>query len=315
MVGEGEVRRVSEVSLDLKKTICAVIGANGMLGSEFLRLFEASEVPCVRAAFGEFDKRKYAEVDITNPYSLEYFVREFSPKVIINCAAYTAVDLAETNFDLAFKVNSLGVRNLVDVCKTNNIKLVHFSTDYVFGGKEGLAERRSPYLESDACDPCAMYGYSKFFGEELIRAIYPENSLILRTSWLHGEGGPNFIDTISRLLSEKSELKIVSDQVGSLTWTPWLARTALRLLEEGTVGTIHVTASNECSWYEVGKKLSELLKSSCKVMPQSTEELARPAARPRYSKLNVSNLERILGEKVPTWEEFVESHLKKAERI
>lgn len=289
-----------------------MLGANGMLGSEFVRLFESLKIPCVRGAFGEFDRGRYAEVDITNPHSLEFFVREFAPKVIINCAAYTAVDLAESNYDDAFRVNATGVKNLAEICKLNKIKLVHISTDYVFGEVRGLATQREPYLETSACKPCGIYGQSKYLGEEFIRTIIPDSSLIVRTSWLHGKGGPNFIDTIAKLVKEKEELKIVNDQFGSLTWTNWLASTILKLVEKNISGIVHATGSNVTTWYDVAKKIGEWVSPSCRILPQSTEELNRPAPRPRYSKLSVNNLEEILSEKVPTWEEFLEFHLKEA---
>ena len=294
------------------KHLFAILGANGMLGSEFVRQLEAAKLPCVRGAFGDFDRGKYAEVDITNKYSLEFFVREFSPTVIINCGAYTAVDLAESDYDSAFLVNSVGVKNLAEICKANNIKLVHISTDYVFGGVKGLSTEREPFVETAACKPCGVYGYSKYFGEEFVRSIIEDNSLIVRTSWLHGLGGPNFIDTIAKLVVEKSELKIVNDQFGSLTWTKWLASSILKLVDKDIVGVIHATGSNIASWYDVGLRIAQLLNPSCKILPQTSEELNRPAPRPRYSKLSTTNIERILGERVPTWEEFLDSHLRQA---
>ena len=295
---------------DLKKNLFAVLGANGMLGSEFVRQLESSSLPCVRGAYGDFDRRNYAEVDITNPHSLEFFVKEFSPTVIINCGAYTAVDLAECDYDSAFLVNALGVKNLAEVCRLNSIKLVHFSTDYVFGGAKGLSTEREPFVETAKCSPCGVYGYSKYFGEEFVRSILDGNSLIVRTSWLHGLGGPNFVETIARLVMERPELKIVSDQIGSLTWTSWLVSTILKLVDKNIVGIIHASGSNQASWFDVANKIGQILNPDCKILPQTTEELNRPAPRPRYSKLAIDNLERVLGEKVPTWEEFLNSHLK-----
>lgn len=295
---------------EFKKNIFAVLGANGMLGSEFVRQMDLANLPCVRGAFGDFDRRNYAEVDITNPRSLEFFIREFSPSVIINCGAYTAVDLAENSYDAAFLVNAIGVKNLAEVCRTNKIKLVHLSTDYVFGGIKGLSTEREPFLETSKCSPCGIYGYSKYFGEEFVRSVLEDDSLIIRTSWLHGQGGPNFVDTIAKLVMEKSELKIVSDQIGSLTWTSWLASTIIKLIEKDVRGIVHASGANQASWFEVGCRIGEILNPSCKILPQTTEELSRPAPRPRFSKLATENLARILGEKVPTWEEFLNSHLR-----
>ncbi len=291
------------------KNIFAVLGANGMLGSEFVRQMQSANLPCIRSAYGDFDRRNYAEVDVTNPYSLEYFVRKFSPSVIINCSAYTAVDLAESDYDSAFAVNALGMKNLAEVCKANSIKLVHFSTDYVFGGAKGLSNEREPFTETANCKPCGIYGYSKYYGEEFVRSILPEDSLILRTSWLHGQSGPNFVDTIAKLVVEKSELKIVSDQTGSLTWTTWLVETTLKLINKEVSGIVHASGSNEATWFDVANEIAKSLSSKCKILPQTTEDLGRAAPRPRYSKLATENLERLLGEKVPTWESFLKSHL------
>lgn len=295
---------------DLKRNLFAVLGANGMLGSEFVRQLESASLPCVRGAYGDFDRRNYAEVDITNPHSLEFFVREFSPSVIINCGAYTAVDLAENNYDDAFLVNAMGVKNLAEVCRTNGIRLVHLSTDYVFGGVKGLSTEREPFVETSKCSPCGVYGYSKYFGEEFVRSILSSDSLIVRTSWLHGQGGPNFVDTIANLVMEKSELKIVNDQIGSLTWTSWLASTIVKLIDKDVRGIIHASGSNQASWYDIAHKIAEILNPECRILSQTTEELNRPAPRPRYSKLANENLARVLGEKVPTWEEFLDSHLR-----
>jgi len=286
----------------------AILGASGMLGSSLVELCESSKVAHIRGAYSNSDSRSFAIVDIQNPESLTFFLNSWEPSIVINCAAYTNVDKAEEDYESAFSINASGVKNLALACKERGIYLIHVSTDYVFGGKNHTQRVNIPFSENEECSPVGMYGLSKYLGEEFIRACYPENSLIVRTSWLHGRGGKNFVDTIATLVKERSELKVVNDQRGCLTWTPWLSTVLLGLADKKLCGFIHASGSDECTWFDVAEYIANRIKPSCTILPQSTADSGRPAPRPAYSKLNISALSAILGAP-PAWKDFVDSHL------
>jgi dTDP-4-dehydrorhamnose reductase len=300
------------VETDSTKRI-AIFGASGMLGKSLVSLCEERKIPHIRGAFSHPDERTYAKVDIRNIDSIEFFIETWKPDVLLNSSAYTKVDDAEKEYGSAIEINGTGVRNLAYVAKAHGLYLVHVSTDYVFGGLNHLSRPLTPFQENESCSPVGMYGYSKYLGEEFIRAIYPEKSLIVRTSWLHGKGGKNFIDTIARLAKEKETLSVVNDQTGSLTWTPWLSEVLLSLIEKGTTGVLHATAQDEGSWYDVAKYIVEKTGANCHIAPQSTEASGRPAPRPSYSKLGIDALATILGEAPPLWRKFIDLHLADTE--
>lgn len=291
------------------EAIIGIIGASGMLGADLVSLCEKRKLPHVRGSFSHPDMRSYARVDIRDIDALQFFVESWNPSIIVNLSAYTNVDGAETDYSGALEVNAIGPKNLAEVCKKNNIYLLHVSTDYVFGGEKHKDRQSKPFRENEECSPVGMYGYSKYLGESFIRAIYPENSLILRTSWLHGKGGKNFIDTIYKLSKEKEELKVVNDQIGSLTWTPWLSEVILEMVDKKITGVLHASASDEGSWFDVAEYIAQKSGSSCRVLPQTTKESGRPAPRPSYSKMSVDSLTEIRGVPAPAWREFVDSHL------
>jgi dTDP-4-dehydrorhamnose reductase len=290
-----------------------IIGASGMLGKALVSSCEKNEIPHVRGAFTNPDISSYAKVDIRDSELIQLFIDSWKPSVIINSSAYTNVDGAESDYQNALELNATALRNLSEVCKKNNIYLVHVSTDYVFGGESHSERPHVPFKENENCSPVGMYGYSKYLGEAFIRSIYPENSLIVRTSWLHGKGGKNFIDTISRLSMEKEELKVVNDQTGSLTWTTWLSDIIISLIEKDIKGIVHASSYDEGSWFDVASYIVQKLNSNCKISPQSTKESNRTAPRPEYSKLSVDSLKNILSIEIPTWKDFVNSHLAEME--
>ncbi len=288
----------------------AIFGATGMLGSSLVEEAEKNSLQIIRVSNTRGDLKKYAKVDITNPDSISFFINEWKPEIIINCSAYTNVDQAEISYDQAFLVNSIGPKNLAKACKENGIYLIHISTDYVFGGSRVQYESE-PFTETELTHPVGIYGYSKYFGEQLIKEIHAENSLIIRTSWLHGPHGKNFIDTIVNASSQKPELRVVNDQVGSLTYTGWLTKTIYKLIDNNLTGVVHASASDECSWFDAASYVVSKVGNNCKIFPQSTEESGRPAPRPAYSKLAVTSLEFILQESIPTWKDMIDLHLNK----
>ncbi|MGA1840502.1 MAG: dTDP-4-dehydrorhamnose reductase [bacterium] len=247
--------------------------------------------------------------DICNINWLEKLFSEWKPDIFCNCAAYTKVDDAETNQEEAFRVNGEALTGIIDLCAKEGAVLVHFSTDYVFDGT-----KRSPYVETDPPNPLSVYGKSKLAGERNIisqRDGY-NRFYIIRTSWLYGHHGPNFISTILRLAAEKKDLDIVSDQKGSPTSCQDLAEAVYHLLKSETFGLYHFSGEGSCSWYELALKAIEIAKRRDdrlkieNIRPVKTENFKRPAPRPMFSVLNKSKYKAVTGKKVEFWTDSLE---------
>jgi len=288
----------------------AIIGARGLLGTELVLAGEKLGLPVIRADISTDDLKNYAIVDITNPDSLAFFFDAWNPEVVINCAAYTKVDDAEDEYAACMKINAMGVENLARICRERKSYLVQISTDYVYGGSASDSRERVPYDESENCEPCGIYGWSKYFGERSLANLYPENSAVIRTSWLHGTTGPNFIKTILRVAKEKDELKVVNDQYGSITWAPWLASVIYKIIDKRVTGIVHACASDATTWYDIARDVIERSNLETKVGPQTTAESGRKAPRPLYSKLNTKSLSTILDEEIPINKDFIDQFMK-----
>lgn len=255
-----------------------ITGANGMLGCDLQEVLEDYEL----IATGSQD------LDITNYDRVISKFDEFKPDFVINSAAYTAVDDCETHFEDAYNVNAIGPKNLAIACNDYDIPLVHISTDYVFNG-----EKNTPLVEDDEIGPKSAYGKTKLAGEEFIYEN-TEKYYILRTAWLYGYYGNNFVKTMLSLAEDHDEVSVVYDQVGSPTFTHDLALSIRELLEyyennkkdRSKYGIYHLTNSAECSWYEFTKEFYKLANLNTKVKPVTTEEFPRPAPRPKYSVLS-----------------------------
>jgi len=258
-----------------------VVGANGMLGRDLLGLLGAT------ARGVDIDG-----IDITSLESTERIIRTLRPKTVINCAAYTDVDGCETNVETAMQVNAEGVAHLAMATREIGARLVHISTDYVFDGGKG-----SPYVEDDAPCPLGVYGESKLAGE--MNAGFNPDHLIVRTQWLYGLHGKNFVETMLRLAVEKDEVAVVDDQVGSPTWTGDLSQAVLALLHSGHRGVYHAANAGFCSWNEFAKAIFEEAGLSVKVNGMTTDELNRPARRPLYSTLDCSKSHHAAGRRYP----------------
>lgn len=247
-----------------------VTGCKGMLGSAiFSRLSKDFDLRCF----------SHKELDIASKTAFESIAD--IPDAIINCAAYTNVDLAETEKEKCFKVNVKGVKNLVEFCEQHNILLIHFSTDYVFSGD------KPSYDESDQKEPVNYYGLTKSKSEDLITEGL-DRFYIIRTSWLFGSNGKNFVDTITDLALKKDKLDVVSDQVGKPTYTHDLADQVGYILNNIKVfkyGIYHITNQGSCSWFEFAKEIVALGNIRVKVDPCSSDKFPRPAKRPRFSVL------------------------------
>ena len=269
-----------------------VVGANGMLGRDMLALIGD-------AARGvDID-----EIDITSLESTERVLRTLKPETVINCAAYTDVDGCETNVETAMQVNGEGVAHLAMASREIGARLVHVSTDYVFDGGKG-----SPYVEDDAPCPLGVYGESKLAGE--MNAAFNPDHLIVRTQWLYGLHGKNFVETMLRLALEKDQLAVVDDQIGSPTWTVDLAQAIQALLKNGQRGIYHAANSGFCSWNEFARAIFQESGLPVTVKPMTTVELNRPARRPLYSTLDCSKLEQDTGFHPQPWRSALKAYLQ-----
>ena len=224
------------------------------------------------------------------------------PQVIINCAAYTNVDACEANENTAFTVNAVGARNLSAAAYHIGSKILQVSTDYVFDGS-GYTPKR----EFDKTNPSSVYGRSKELGEILVRQTNPRH-FIVRTAWLYGQGN-NFVRTMLKLAIEKNEISVVNDQFGSPTSTVDLARSIINLVNTNSFGTYHGTCEGQCSWYDFAKRIFEIKGLDIKVIPITSEELNRPAPRPKYSVLDNFMLKLIGLNTFRNWEEAIKEYL------
>jgi dTDP-4-dehydrorhamnose reductase len=269
-----------------------VVGANGMLGHDLMQLLS-----------GEIRGVDIGDIDITSIESVQRVLLTLKPAVIINAAAYTDVDGCETRRDLAMQVNGEGVGNLALTAREIGARLVQISTDYVFDGGKG-----SPYVEDDPTQPLSVYGESKLAGELNVR-LAPDY-LIVRTQWLYGVHGNNFVETMLRLAGEKKELAVVDDQVGSPTWTVDLSLAIRALLEKGCCGTYHVANAGYCSWNEFAKTIFAEAGMEITVRPMTTKDLDRPARRPLYSTLDCGKLIRDTGFRPGPWQDALGKYLQ-----
>jgi dTDP-4-dehydrorhamnose reductase len=273
-----------------------VIGDSGQLGQEF---------PPILQPLGEVVSVGRKTVDLTQPEAIRSLIREIAPNLIINAAAYTAVDRAESEPELAAAVNATAPSILAREAQKQGSFLIHFSTDYVFDGQQS-----HPYQETDPTHPLGVYGQSKLAGEDAIRAAC-DNAIILRTAWVYGTYGKgNFVKTMLRLGAEREEIRVVADQIGSPTWTRDLAQATQQLISQlnpNLSGTYHYTNSGVASWYdfavaifEEAKTLNFPLKLQ-RVIPITTPEYPTPAQRPAYSVLACGKIAAALGTYPPHW--------------
>ncbi len=259
-----------------------VIGQSGQLAWELDRLKnDQVEIVCL--------SRK--QVDITDKKSLKETLLQLGSQAVINASAYTAVDLAESEQEQAFLINAIAVGNLAEVCLELSLHLVHISTDFVFGGESGV-----PYLPTEPYAPLGVYGESKAEGEKLITQILPEQSCVLRTSWVYSSHGSNFVKTMLRLMAEKPELGVISDQIGSPTYAKGLAKACLAAAINKITGIHHWSDAGVASWYDFAVAIQELglshhlLDKAIPIKPISTKDYPTPAKRPSYSVLDKTSL-------------------------
>jgi dTDP-4-dehydrorhamnose reductase len=280
-----------------------VIGATGMLGAELSRQLKRQGEYVIEAIWPD-DGSDRILLDITDATAVKKLISAVKPTAVYNCAAYTDVDKSEQEEQAATAVNGTGVGYLAQACLENNSLLAHVSTDYVF---DGMGKR--PYRPDDATNPQSAYGRSKLAGEEAIRSI-DGKWLIVRTSWLFGRGGKNFVDTILKLAAQRDMLRVVDDQTGCPTYVRDLANCLTGLTQTDCQGVFHFCNGPACTWYEFAKKIVEIAQLPCRVEPCKSSEYQRPARRPQYSVLDCSETFEQLGWKPCSWEERLYEYIK-----
>ncbi len=277
-----------------------ITGSKGQLGNEMQQI--SLQYPKFNYIFTDID-----ELDICDKISLNAFVNKNSINFIVNCAAYTAVDKAETDIELCYKINSEAVRNIAEVAEINDIKVIHISTDYVFDGTNYL-----PYSENQEVSPATVYGKSKLAGElALIEKC--KNAIIIRTSWLYSSYGNNFVKTMLKLGTERDSLNVIFDQIGTPTYAADLAKAIMEILsaESFISGIYHYSNEGVCSWYDFTKSIHRLAGINCNVKPIETKDYPTITPRPHYSVLNKFKIKSNYGINIPHWEESLANCLKK----
>lgn len=275
-----------------------VTGANGQLGQSVKEI----SVNYPHLAF-TFVSR--TELDITNKEEVKTYFEKYSFDAVVNCAAYTAVDLAETEVENARLVNAIATKYLAEATAQKAIPFIHISTDYVFDGTVS-----TPRLETDQVNPIGVYGQTKLEAEELALAINPQ-SIILRTAWVYSKYGKNFVKTMLLLFSEKEEIGVINDQIGSPTNAVDLADAIAQILsqEQLVYGIFNYSNEGECSWFEFASKIKELSNSSIKINPIPSSAYQTPAKRPAYSLLNKTKIKQTFNISIPNWEESLKKEL------
>ena len=271
-------------------TTILITGANGQLGKELQAL--STSIPGFNFIFLSKE-----ELSIHDTASVNAVFEKNKPGYLINCAAYTAVDKAETDKEAAYDVNAVATGLLATTCKEHNTRFIHISTDYVFNGKA-----TAPYREDAMTDPQGIYGASKLEGEKLAMKLNP-SSIIIRTSWVYSEFGKNFVKTMLRLMSEKPSINVVNDQVGSPTYAADLADAIMQIIISGKwqAGIYHYSNSGIISWFDFATAIGEMIGSTCIVNPIPSSQYPTPAIRPGYSVLDTSKISKTFSIQIKDW--------------
>ena len=292
-----------------------ITGSNGQLGNELQRIIKSgkSEIGNIPSSIVGADVLPVDidTLDITDFNAVKEFVNDNKPDIIINCAAMTNVDGCESNYETAYKVNAVGVRNLAVSAKQIGAKFVHISTDYVFSG-----DGTKPYVEWDTMNPQSVYGASKALGEKYALS-FCDKTFIIRTAWLYGYIGKNFVKTVRRVIKENGGISVVNDQRGNPTNASDLAHHLLKIAVTEEYGIYHCTGKGECSWYDFAVKIAEYSGFAGAVTPCTTEEYNTkfnvPTKRPEYSSLRNLALECSVGDEMRDWQEALKEYISKVE--
>ena len=285
-----------------------ITGSKGQLGTQLQKILKDgySEIGGIPEALKgcEVIPIDIDELDIADKKAVSDFIGKHKPDAVINCAAMTNVDGCETQIEVAMKANAIGPRNLAIACKENGAKLLHISTDYVFGGTGTV-----PYREWDICNPQSVYGASKYLGEQYVRE-FCDKYFIVRTSWLYGYIGKNFVKTMVRLGKTHDSIKVVNDQRGNPTNAEDLAHHLLKLAVCEEYGVYHCTGEGECTWYDFACEIMKEFGIDCKVNPCTSEEFPSPTKRPEFSSLDNMMLKCTVGNEMRNWEEALKVYAK-----
>mgnify|MGYP001812859691 FL=1 len=272
-----------------------ITGAHGQLGRALANACTARGI--------DFEGRDIDSLDISDAAAVTEWIKTSKPNAVINCAALTAVDDCESDEQSALRINGSAVGFIAKACNTVDARLVQVSTDYVFAGNG-----HRPYRENDPLAPVSAYGRTKLRGEEM--AAQSRHHLVVRTAWLYGHGGRNFVEAIRKQIDSGAEsLKVVTDQRGSPTFCGDLADAVLDLMNANIEGVIHAANTGETSWHGFAVAIARLLDENVEVLPVSTDEFPRPAPRPAYSVLDTSRLAKVLGHSMPPWEDALARYL------
>lgn len=285
-----------------------IVGANGQLGTELSMqlhsgMSELGPIPHVYKQ-AEVVCADIPDIDITDQAGICAYVAACKPDIIFNCAAYTNVDGCETHQDDAFRVNAIGVRNLATAAERVSAKLLHLSTDYIFAG-----DSNTPYKEIDLPNPQSVYGATKLAGEQYVRE-FCSRWFIVRTAWLYGYHGKNFVKTMLNLAKTRDSIMVVNDQRGNPTNAVDLAYHLLKIAATEEYGVYHCTGKGECSWFDFASKIMELKRMPVKVSPCTTAEYASPTRRPAYSSLDHMMLRLTVGDEMRPWEEALACYME-----
>lgn len=274
-----------------------VTGAGGMLGQAL--------VPCLEARDHQVVALPKEDLDVTHYSQVLEAVTRVKPDLVVHCAAYTRVDQAESEPGLAYLINGYGTENIAVACQKNNVPMLYVSSDYVFDG-----EQNTPYTTWDRTRPLSVYGKSKLAGEKAVQR-HLTRFYIVRTSWLYGPNGRNFVDTISSMAQERDTLRVVSDQIGTPTCTLSLSETIADLIVTGRWGIYHACDDGVTSWYEFAQEIVNCceLKSPVNVIPIETKDMPRPATRPKYSVLDKTTTVNTIGRELQSWKESLKTYM------
>jgi len=288
-----------------------ITGKDGQLGKSLQKIFSTKKQDNNFVFVGR------DELDLEHDTNIDQYFKEHQFDCIINCAAYTAVDKAESNINLADQINHLAVKKLATIARQSDTRLIHISTDYVFDGKS-----TQPYTESDQTNPINIYGKTKLAGEQTIQNLMPTNAIIIRTSWVYSEYGNNFIDTMLRLGKDRGDLSVVADQIGSPTYANDLAEAILAILhteefQKGNYTTqiYHYSNQGFCSWYKFAKQIFKLSNTLCNVSPIATKEYPTPATRPRNTLMSKDKIIKKFNLKIPSWDKSLHTCITSLQRM
>lgn len=273
-----------------------VTGVNGQLGFDVIKVLKSRQIECLGVDMQDFD--------ITDKSATVEYIKNYNPDVVVHCAAYTAVDRAEDDSETCYKVNVTGTENIASACRDIDAKMLYVSTDYVYGGKG-----TEPFEPTDATDPKSVYGSTKLGGENAVKELL-DKYFIVRTSWVFGINGNNFVKTMLRLGAERDMLTVVDDQIGSPTYTPDLARLICDLIVTEKYGIYHGTNENYCSWAEFAADIMKLGNRNCIIKPIPSSEYPAKAERPLNSRLSKKCLDDAGIDRLPTWQDALKRYYK-----